>query len=176
MVALDRPRISRVGAVLALSLVVLWQLGIGQARPGSASCPAGEAGLCLALVVWWCGAGRAQALAFWGVGLFCASVVSGVAPFWAFAIGCPAWLLVRVMARTRGVAAFLALAAGLVSGIRCGAKLLLLTYPGGGVPLTLSGAALSSSLWAELAPNCLFLLLFAALLGALTGPARPAEL
>lgn len=176
MVALEPPRIRRVAIMLALSLMVLWQLGIGQARPGSGSCPAGEAGLCLALVVWWCGAGTAQALALWGVGLFCASAVSGVAPFWPFAIGCPAWLLVRAMARTRSVAAFLALAAGLVSGIRCGAKLLLLAYPGGVFPLTLSGATLSSSLWAELAPNCLFLLLFAALLGALTGPARQAEL
>ena len=192
MVALEPPGISRVGTVLALSLVVLWQLGIGQARPGSASCPAGEVGLCLALVAWWRGAGRAQSLALWGVGLLCASAVSGVAPFWPFAIGCPAWMLVRMLSRTRGVVTFLALAAGLVSGIRCGAKLLLLAYPGllrapgrpywpgeqahpgGGFPLTLSGATLPGSLWAELAPNGLFLLLFAALLGALSGPSRKA--
>lgn len=161
---------ARGGALLGLALVVLWQLGIGQARPGSASCPAGEAGLCLALVAWWCGANLVEALAMWGVGLLCATAVTGVAPIWLFAVGCPAWLLVRALAGSRGLGTFLILAAGLVSGIRCGAKLLFLSMPGAGFPLTLSAATIPESLWAELAPNILFLLVFAGLMGAARRP------
>jgi len=158
--------------MLALALVLLWQLGVGQARPGSSGSPAGEPGLCLALVAWWCGAGRGQALGLWTVALVGASAVTGIGPLWSFLLGCPAWLLVRALTRRRDLTGFLVLAAGLVSGIRYGAKLLFLSVPVPDFPLTLSGPTLPQSLWAELAPNVVFLVVFAALMGAAPGLAR----
>ena len=151
--------------VLALALFALWQIWIGIARPGSTVAPAGEVGLCLALVAWWSGASAGQGLALWGICLLMASVISGIPPLWSFLVGWPAWMLVRALAGRQRLATFIVLAVGLISVSRCGAKLLLLAVPHLSSPLTLSGPTLPGSLWAEAAPNLLWLAIFAAFMG-----------
>ncbi len=153
------------GAILALAALWLWILGVGAERPGSLAAPAGDGALCLALLVWWCGAGSAAAVVVWSLGLAGGAVVSGLPPCWPFLLGLPAWLAVRGLGRGRGLAAYVVLAAGLTSLFRFAGKLLLLLLePSSRV--TLSGSSLSGSFWAELAPNLLFCLVFAVLLGA----------
>ena len=159
---LGLPPRARAAIVPALVVVALVQLWAGAARPGTIASPAGEGGLCLALVVWWSGGGATLALALWALTLLSWSAVSGVAPVWPFLVGWPAWLAVRALvgtARSRPVALLL-LAACLVSILRCGGKLLLLSWPELGSPLTLSGAGLLGSFWAELSPNLVWLWAF----------------
>jgi hypothetical protein len=153
--------------ILGLALVLLWQLWIGSVRPGSTGSPAGDAGLCLALTCWWAGGSAAQGLVVWILSLLGITALSGVSPLWGFLLGWPAWLLVRTLARGQKFPVFLGLAVGLVSLFRCGGKLLLAA--GFASPLTLSGPTLPASLWAEMAPNLLFLVIFA----WLTGGRRP---
>ena len=122
----------------------------------------------LALIfVWlaWCGAGGSsgQGMLLWTTALLMLAAVGGVAPLWAFLVGWPAWLAVRVLTGGRPFAAFVGLTVGLVALCRCGGKLLLLATAAS--PLTLSAATIPASLGAEAAANLLFLSFFSLLLG-----------
>jgi hypothetical protein len=155
-------RLSRAALLPALALILVWQVWIGGGRPHSLSAPAGEVGLCLALMVWRLGGGAELALALWGFTLLSFSAVGGVAPIWLFLVGWPAWVMVRALAP--GVRdnplTFVLLAAGLLSVVRCGGKLLLLAWPELGSPLTLSGPGLLASLLSEAVPNIAWLWAF----------------
>lgn len=153
------------GSILALAGVWLWSLAVGAARPDSLSAPAGEAGLCLALVAWWCGATREGAATIWSLCLVGSTLLTGVPPWWPFLLGLPAWLLVRALGEGKERLTYLILAACLLSLVRFAGKLLYLSFLPH-APLTLSGGSLAGSFWAELAPNALFCALFALLLGA----------
>jgi hypothetical protein len=155
----------QLGAILGLAAASMWQFGVGIGRPGSVGGPAGDAGLCLALMAWRAGSGVTRCLLLWMVYLLAGAALTGTAPVWAFLIGCPAWVLSRMFAPA-GAGAFLLSTGCLVSLSRCGGKLLLLTSPQAGCELTLSGPDLPASLWAEMAPNLLWLAAFALLLGA----------
>lgn len=153
------------GAILGLAGLWLWLLAVGAERPGSLGSPAGDGALCLALLAWWCGAAAGPAAVLWSLDLLGSTALTGLSPCWPFLLALPAWLAVRALGGRRGRLAYLLLAAGLTSCFRFAGKLLLLAAAPG-TALTLSGATLAGSFWAELAPNLMFCLLFALLLGA----------
>ena len=163
----------RVG--LCLSLACLWQWWRGWARLGSLSGPAGDAGLCLALVMCRIGLPARYGLGIWCLTLLGGSLLTGVAPILSFLIGWPAWLAVRALGyhshsseRLSG-AAFLVYSSVLVTVCRCTGKLLLMSLTGVPSELTISGTTIAGSLLAEAWPNLLFTLLFRSAMGSAQG-------
>lgn len=156
---------------LACLAVLGWQVGAGMAYPGSSTGPAGEAGLCLALAIWWRDGQNSVGLAAWGATLLSGAVLTGAVPLWMFVIGWPAWLCAHTVlsgGRAKGSLSwltFVVLSAALVTLCRCAGKLLLQSAPLHLLSTpTLSGFNLLDSFWAEAAPNLGFLLLFGWLL------------
>ncbi len=162
--------------ILSLALAFLWQWWRGWARLGSLSGPAGDVGLCLALMLYRLGLPARYGLGVWALTLVSGSLLSGVAPVWSFLIGWPAWLAVQALGsqsdsseRLSGPA-FLVYSSVLITISRCTGKLLMMSFSGVPVSLTISGTTLAGSLLAEAWPNILFLLLFRSLLGPRRDP------
>lgn len=142
----------RVVLAASFALVVLWQILLGLPRPGTVLAPAGDAGLCLAIVGSWSGMKPRAALFVWVGTLVVGGAINGVSPLELFLIGWPAWLFRGWLKIGQSTTAWLLYAAVVVSFWRLAGKLLLSSLGGWGM-LTISGANLTQSLWAELIPN-----------------------
>lgn len=149
--------------VASFALVVLWQILVGVPRPGTVLAPAGDAGLCLAIVGSWFGMNPRAALFLWVGTLVVGGAIDGVSPLELFLIGWPAWLVRGWLKVGRSTTALLLYAAVVISLWRLAGKLLLSSFGGWGM-LTISGASLTQSLWAELIPNLVYLTGFTLLL------------
>lgn len=143
--------------VVACCAILGWHLWLGQARPGAVASPAGDPGLCLALVLCWRGAAPSWCAALWAMALLLGSAFSGALPIWGALIGWPAWYLARAFWSGRGRWSFVVVTVALVSFFRCAGKLFLLSF--GIAPLTFSGFTLPGSFVSELVANLAFVTL-----------------
>lgn len=158
---------------LSLVLALAWSLWIGLARPLAVIGPAGDASICLALALR-ASLGWPAALVGWAVVSLWSSVVGGVAWFWILLGGWPAWLLSQPP-RGKSVTAhlsYLATAAGLITLTRTLLKLGCGRFLQGEGLLTLSGAGLIPSFWAELLCNLGLLCALSLIASACAGERR----